>query len=162
MAQWPDGSMARSGITLLEMLIVVGLISLMVGISYPAISSGLESVRLRTAADSIVSFLNAALNRAERRQEVMEVTISKSESALVLRSAAPDFERRLDLPDGVSVSRVLPERAVEDDAPRRFYLYPGGTVPRFGVEIRNRRGAKRTVMVDPITGAPRIEEDERE
>lgn len=139
------------------MVVVVAIISLMLGLSFPAISSGVDSLRLRTATDSIVSFLNGALNRAERRQQVMEVTVLRTENALLLQSVEPGFERRLEMPDGVTITRVLPEPRVDDDGPRRFYLYPGGTAPRFGLEIRNRRGATRTVMVDPITGAPRVQ-----
>ncbi len=146
------------GVTLVEMLIVVALIGLMVGISFPAVSSGVDSLRLSAASDGIVSFLNAALNRAERRQQVVEVSISKSERALSMRSTEPGFTRRLELPEGVTILSVLPEQREEEfDRPRRFLLYPGGTVPRVGVEIANRRGDARIVRVDPMTGAPSIE-----
>jgi hypothetical protein len=39
-------------------------------------------------------------------------------------------------------------------------VYPGGAVPRVGVEIVNARGVHRIVRVDPITGVPRIEQPE--
>ena len=52
---------------------------------------------------------------------------------------------------------MLPPLPQETDAPRRFLLYPGGAIPRFGVEIANRRGARRIVRVDPITGVPQVE-----
>jgi hypothetical protein len=34
---------------------------------------------------------------------------------------------------------------------------PGGVPPRIGVELRNSRGSRRIVRVDPITGVPQIE-----
>jgi prepilin-type N-terminal cleavage/methylation domain-containing protein len=150
----------NSGVTLIELLIVVGLISLLVGISYPSVAAGLDAVRLRSATDSIAGFLTGALNRAEGRQQVIEVTIDKSENALLLRSAEPGFERKLAMPEGVHIEKILPELAGDPDAPRRFLLYPGGVVPRFGLEIANRRGSRRTVLVDPLTGAPRVERPE--
>jgi prepilin-type N-terminal cleavage/methylation domain-containing protein len=143
------------GVTLIEMLIVVSIIGLMVGVTFPSINSGIDTIRLMSATDSVVSFLNAALNRAERRQQVMEVTISKQKNQLALRSTDANFLRELALPDGVTISRVLPENPEETD--RRIYLYPGGTVPRIGVEITNARGAKRIVRVDPVSGVPEIE-----
>jgi hypothetical protein len=144
-------------VTLIEMVIVVALLGLMAGIVFPSATSGIDSLRLAAASDSVVSFLNGALNRAERRQEVVEIEISLSEGALAMRSARPGFERRIELPDGVTVRNVLPEIPVDRAAPRRFLLYPGGTVPRLGVELVNRQGVRRLVRVDPVTGAPRIE-----
>jgi prepilin-type N-terminal cleavage/methylation domain-containing protein len=146
-----------SGVTLIEMLIVMTLISIMVGISFPAISAGLDALRLSSATDDIASFINGALNRAERRQELMELTISKTENQLSLQSAQPGFVRRLGMPEGVSIKAVLPAIPSNPDAPRRFLFYPGGTVPRISVEIANRRGARRLVRVDPITGVPVVE-----
>lgn len=150
------GGVSR-GVTLMEMLIVMTLIGLMSAVAYPSISAGVDSLRLNSASDSIVSFLNAALVRAERRQELIEVTISKAERSLTLRSSEPGFVKTLTLPDAVSIAGILPAVAEEEDAVRRFVLYPGGNLPRIGVEIENRRGVRRTVRVDPITGVPQVE-----
>lgn len=147
---------AEGGVTLIEMLLVVTLIGLMVGISFPSITSGVDSLRLTSAADATASFLNGALNRAERRQQVMEVTISKQHSKLTLRSSEAGFTRELSMPTGVSITGVLPER-VESSGDRHVFLYPGGTVPRIGVELANKRGTRRIVRVDPMTGVPQIE-----
>jgi hypothetical protein len=35
-------------------------------------------------------------------------------------------------------------------------LLPGSTFPRFGVPLVNRRGQRRVVTIDPITGVPNI------
>lgn len=147
----------RAGITLVEMLIVVALVGLLVGISFPAVSSGLDSLRLTAASDSLVSFFNAALNRAERRQQVVELTISKKDKRLLLRSVEAAFSSTLELPEGVSVVAVYPEPPQGEEGPRRFLLFPGGTAPRVAVELANRRGARRIVSIDPITGVPRVE-----
>jgi prepilin-type N-terminal cleavage/methylation domain-containing protein len=149
--------MNRRGVTLIEMLIVVSLLGLLVGITYPSVSAGIDSLRIRSASDSIVSFLNGALNRAERRQVVVEVEIAPATSTLTMRSSEPDFLRTLELPEGILIRRVLPEAPLEAGATRSFLLYPGGTAPQLGVELENRRGARRTVRVDPITGAPQVE-----
>jgi len=151
----------NSGVTLVELLVVVSLISLMIGISFPAITSGVDSLRLKAATNSVVSFFNAGLSRAERRQQVVEITISKAENALSMRSTEPGFIRKLELPEGVSIMQILPELPQNPDAPRSFLLYPGGTVPRFGVALVNRRNVERIVRVDPITGVPLVEQPEQ-
>ncbi len=150
----------RRGVTLIEMLIVVAIVGLLAGISFPAVTSGIDSIRLASASDSIVSFVNAGLNRAERRQQLIEITVSKTERSLTMRSSEPGFLRKIELPDGVSIVSILPEGPDERETARRFVLYPGGAVPRIGVELANRKGTRRIVRVDPITGAPRIEKPE--
>lgn len=147
-----------SGMTLIEMVVVVGIISLIVGVSLPAVTSGIDSLRLNAATTSVVSFVNSGLNRAERRQQVVEITISKNENALSMRSTEPGFFRKLELPDGVTITHVLPESLENPDEPRIFMLYPGGAPPRFGVQLMNRRNVERIVRVDPITGVPRVEQ----
>ena len=157
----PARARVSAGITLIEMLVVVGIVSLIVGISFPAINSGIDSLRLNAATNGIVSFLNSGMNRAERRQQVVEITISKAENALVMRSSEPGFYRKLEMPEGVTITHVLPELPANPDAPRSFLLYPGGTVPRLGVQLVNRRNVQRIVRVDPITGVPQVERVEQ-
>src|ERR1051326_4894789 len=148
----------QAGVTLIEMIVVVALVAILVGISFPAMSSGIETLRLNSAAESVVAFINGGLNRAERRQVVVEVTFVKRENAVWQRSAERGFERKLELPEGIRIESVLPESPEEDaTATRSFLLYPGGTVPGFGVALVNRKGAQRVVRVDPITGVPQIE-----
>jgi hypothetical protein len=143
------------------MLVVVLLISLLVGISYPAMTAGIDSLRISTAASSIVSFLNAGLNRAERRQHAVEFTILPAERMIRMASADPGFIRDLRLPDGVIILAVLPQApSLDETAPRQFLVHPAGTVPRMGVVLGNRRGDRRIVSVDPISGVPRIERGE--
>lgn len=152
---------ATAGVTLIEMLVVVALISLMVGVSYPALTSGIDSLRLKAAANGVVSFLDSGLSRAERRQQMVEISISKSDNSLEMRSSEPGFFRRLHLPDGISIVQVLPQLPENPDLKRTFLLYPGGTVPPLGVQLINRRNVQRVVRVDPITGVPRVEAPEQ-
>jgi prepilin-type N-terminal cleavage/methylation domain-containing protein len=157
----PGGGASSRGVTLLEMVIVVALIGLLVGIAFPPVSAGLETLRLNSAGDSVASFLNGALNRSDRRQEAVEITIDIQNNALLARSTDPGFEKKLDMPQGVRIARVLPVPLDDGGAgePRRFFVYPGGTAPRIGVELANGKGARRLVRVNPITGVPEIERD---
>ena len=110
----------NSGVTLIELMVVVSLISLMVGISFPAITSGIDSLRLNAAANSIVAFFNTGLSRSERRQQVVEITILKARNALEMHSSEPGFARTLELPEGVSITGVLPQLP---DPPTRPVLF---------------------------------------
>ena len=154
--KWQKCFGRKSGVTLVELLIVVAIAGVMAMVALPAFSSGLETMRLSQASDSVAAFLNGALNRAERRQQVLEIAFSTQDNRVLLRSVDGVFSRKLEMPDGIKIDAVLP-RVPGDAAGRRFLLLPGATAPRIGVQLANRRGARRIVSVDPITGVPRIE-----
>jgi len=149
----------RRGVTLLEMLIVITLMALLAGLVYPSASAGLDTIRLRSAADQVVSFLNVALDRAQRRQQVIELRISPAENALGARSADVSFDRTMSLAEPVRITSVEPAlvNGFNADAQRRFLIYPGGTLPRIIVNLATRDGRKREVVVDPVSGTPRAE-----
>jgi prepilin-type N-terminal cleavage/methylation domain-containing protein len=152
------GDRRESGVTLVEMMAVIVIIGLIAAIAFPAIGAGLEAIRLVSAADSTVAFLNAGMNRAERRQQIVEITVSTQENTLAMSSTEPGFTRRLELPKDILIARVLPLPPDGSEQPvRRFYLFPAGTVPRVGIELANKRGSRRIVRVDPTTGTADIE-----
>jgi prepilin-type N-terminal cleavage/methylation domain-containing protein len=145
------------GVTLIEMMVVVAIIGLIVAVVAPSVSAGIDGVRMTSAADSVATFLNGAVNRAERRQEPMELVISIKESKLALYSNEPGFTRELKMPEGILIEAVLPKIEDDPEAVRRLILMPGASVPGIGIQLANRRGGKRIIRLDPMTGFPRIE-----
>lgn len=139
----------RSGVTLIEMLIVVTIIGVVAGVSFPAVTTGLAGVRLATASGSVASFLTSAMNRVDRHEQAAAIVISPRENVLNLyTSASGDVpERALKLPQGIRI---------EGEEPRRYLFMPGGTVPRLAIVLRNEKGARRSVQIDPVTGVPDI------
>ena len=144
------------GVTLLELLIVMTLIALMTAIAYPSASAGLDAMRLRSSADMIAHFFSAAVDQAERRQQVVEVWISPKDNALIARSPDLAFARRFDLPAAFFITAVYPAAGNPGET-RRFLMYPGGALPRIGVELSNAAGRKRLITLDPLSGMPRSE-----
>jgi prepilin-type N-terminal cleavage/methylation domain-containing protein len=147
----------QSGVTLIEMLIVVMIISIIAGVSFPALTSGLASVRLSSASGSAASFLTAAMNRVERRELAAAIVIAPKENQVAVYTAASGDkpEKTLQMPQGVSI---------EGDETRRFLLQPGGAFPRITLVLRNEKGSRRSVRIDPATGVPdirRVEEDNK-
>ncbi len=103
------------------MLIVLMIIAVIAGVSFPALTSGLSGIRLSSASGSAASFLTSAMNRVERREQAAAIVISPKENLLAVYTAASGEkpERTLDMPKGITI---------EGDEPRRFLLMPGGTV----------------------------------
>ena len=89
------------------------------------------------------------MNRAERRELAAAIVITPKDNRMAVYTAAsgdkPDTT--LQMPQGV---------AIEGDEPRRFLLQPGGTFPRITLVLRNEKGARRSVRIDPATGVPDI------
>src|ERR1700680_3518328 len=99
---------SRAGITLIAMVVVLSIIGLIAGISFPSISAGLDSVRMVSATDSVAAFLNSAVNRAQRRQQPIGLGISPRENLLTLYSSEPGFRREFKVPDGIAIEAILP------------------------------------------------------
>lgn len=144
----------RRGVTLIELLIVMTLIALVVGVSYPSAAAGIEALHLRSVADSVTGLLNTSVDRAARRQQVIEIWISPKDNLVIARSPDLAFSRKLEIPEPLKITAVLPPALVSPDEPRRFLLYPGGAAPGIGVEISDRAGRKRLVSMDPFRGLP--------
>jgi type II secretory pathway pseudopilin PulG len=140
------------------MVVVVAIIALIVGLSFPAASAGLDNVRMVSAVDSVATFLNTAVNRAERHQQPVQLVVFPNEGRLALYSNEPGFTRELKMPDGVGIEAVLPVEEGGDPAqPRRILFLPGATVPGIAIQLVNRRNTHRRVRLDPMTGFPRVE-----
>jgi prepilin-type N-terminal cleavage/methylation domain-containing protein len=151
----PARRAATLGVTLLELLVVLAIVGLIVGVSAPSVSAGLDSVRLRTATSSVAGFFNAAVTRVDRRQQPVELVIYPGENRIAAYSTEAGFHRELRLPDGVSIEAVLAGSDDEGAGPQHILLLPGATAPGFGVLLANRHGTRRTVKLDPMTGYPR-------
>ena len=161
----PDGELGlllpkapvRRGITLIELLVVMALISLMIGISYPSVSRGLETVRLRMAGDDVSSFLSLAMNRVERTESPVEVRFLRSQRALEM--GGPNTPRKtLQLPDGIGIGTIHPAIAEQPQSDCSFLLLPGAAFPRLLIELTSQGGGRRAVRIDPATGTPVVED----
>lgn len=148
---------AQRGITLLEMLIVLTIIALMVGVMYPNVAAGLESMRMRSATDSVAAFLTQGLLRAERTQEPVELLLHPGSNHMELQGARPGFQRELVLPDGVTVFRVYPALPGDPPEERSILFLPAANIPAVAIELLNQRGLHRLVRIDPLTGSPVVE-----
>src|SRR5580698_9078203 len=101
----PTSSAGNSrGITLIELMVVMAIIALLVGVTLPAATNGLSSVRLKGASSDVASFLNSALNRAERHEQVMEIIVYPRESKLEVDSTEPGYLRTLKMPESVRIA----------------------------------------------------------
>jgi prepilin-type N-terminal cleavage/methylation domain-containing protein len=139
-----------SGVTLLELLIAVAIIAVIVSVSAPGLTTGLATVRLSSASGDTATFLTRAMNNVERREQPAAIVILPASNAIQVFTAASNQKPagELRMPQGI---------AIEGDDARRFVLYPGGVVPRIMITLKNEKGARRSIVIDPVTAVPKIE-----
>jgi len=140
---------SQRGVTLLEMLIVVAIIATVSAVSFPALTSGLASVRLASAASGVASFLTSSMNTVERREQAAAIVITPKENRVDVFTAAsgPKPSSTFQPPAGITF---------EGEDPHRYLLYPGGSFPRIAIVLRNGKGARRSVAIDPVTAVPQV------
>ncbi len=151
-------AMRSRGITLLELLVVMAIAGMILAISFPATIAGVDGVRLQAAGRRVAAFLNVAHGRADREQLPVEILVDPDANRMSAVTADGQWERSLDLGEGVRIAAVLPETETRS---RRFLLLPGVPPPRFQVQLDSRQGRSITVTVDPLTGTPQIEDVQR-
>lgn len=152
------------GLTLLELLVALALAGMIMAISFPSVTAGLEGIRLQASGRRVAAFVNAARERAERDQVPVEILIEPGRNQMSALAADGNWQRTLELAEGVRISSVMPALEAGDDpetAPRRFVVIPGVPAPRWRLQLSTERGRSLAVEVDPLTGVPQIEEVSR-
>lgn len=152
----------RQGVTLLEMLVVLAIIGVMSSIVWPAASSALDSIRLRSSADAAASLIARAAIQVERKQQPVEIIIDSEAGRIEVAGVNASEGASLTLDEGVTIAGVEPRLILapgmdeEQPAKRHFVLMPGAGWPGLKIELESARHARRLVSLDPITGAPSV------
>jgi len=108
-----------SGVTLIEMLVVVAVIGIVVSVSIPRFGRpGQRAVGLHR--DAIASFLNGAVTHAERSEHPVVVSISLKDGT-ISADGSDGFARRFQVPQGITWTRCCRTAT----APRRRSLQQG-------------------------------------
>ena len=134
----------QAGVTLIEMLLVVLLISLMIGVTVPAFQAGLPTIRLRSASSSIAQFLRQASTQVEKQQVPVLLLVDPAGRRLDYRDASGAVSEEISLPDGIEISAIFPSAIGAVPGPREFLFYPGGAPPAVADRCRCAPSATRS------------------
>lgn len=135
---------SAAGITLIELLVVVAIISLMVAISFPTLTTGLDGYRLRAAVDRAGTLFQQARVEADRRQQPVQFTADPEANQLRVLAADASWRETLDFDDGV---RLVQPRGVQN-----WMLYPATPPPRVRLLLEAQTGGRRGLSINVFTG----------
>jgi prepilin-type N-terminal cleavage/methylation domain-containing protein len=145
------------GFTLLELLIVVLLLALVLAVSYPSLSRGSDSIRLRSTGRDVLNAFRYAREKAVTEQIGMKITIDRAKQTLVMTNDLGDGSRTYTMPDTIKLHRIALGGSDLQEGPISVRFLPNGSSDRVEVTLKSSSDAVLRIISDPITGGARIE-----
>jgi prepilin-type N-terminal cleavage/methylation domain-containing protein len=149
----------EDGVTLLELIVVMIILSLMLGLVAPRFGVWMDNWKLRTAAERIAQTLRDARNRAVYEQRYYVVVIepggSQGDTPLRVRMIEPasGWIHEYTLPAGIT---VVEDQETRPDAVFRLTAYPSGGMEERTLRLRNSRGHEVDVHINFLLDGPEI------
>ena len=152
------GSPCESGITLLELILVLVIIALVLGVSYPSMSRGSSILNLNTASRDVLNTFRFARERAITEQTTMLLVIDRNGRKLELANVLGEPMRAYTLPDGINIQRMTRAgNEVKDDV-MIVRFTPNGNLENVSIRLAANKGVSRMQIVsDPLFGGARVE-----
>jgi general secretion pathway protein H len=142
----------QQGFTLLELMVVIGILALAVAIVAPSLNRARLSLTVRSAAYELAAGLRAARAAAQSGNRVEIVTLDLSRRGYW----AEGVVARRTFPANVAVELAVPESERLGPAAGRVRFFPDGSASGASVVLSDGRRAA-SVLVDWLNGDVRIE-----
>ena len=168
--QHRSGFPARRGFTLLETLLVLGLMSMLAAVLIGGSAQLLKGTARSDPEDALLALLQTIRRQAVEKGKVLELAPTDNAD-----EDAPDFlwgeenvdedhpraEEKLPKVEGVKVKVLAPESAgaillggvASEKALARMRFYPDGTCDRVRLDV-TRAESRKVIPIDPLTCAP--------
>lgn len=151
-----------TGFTLLELLVVLGIMATAAALVTPSIGSGLGSWRLQAAAREVGTLAKFARNQSVARGRRLQVVLDRSRRLYWLDDVPPIVAdpvtagrlgiRVFALPAGVRFGDATIGGARVGEDRVALVFFPRGDSTGGEVRVLDERGAGYGVAVDPVTG----------
>jgi prepilin-type N-terminal cleavage/methylation domain-containing protein len=141
------GTLCASGVTLIELLIVMAILSLAAAFVGPAVGAGLDNMALRSAGSRVVSVFRQVQAQARRGEGTLAVRASGANLKLVtsdgaVRTVELDPDVRLGGPEGATY----------------LFMGTGQIVGPGRLTLENRRGRQIWLVLGPFPGQIGVDE----
>ena len=149
--------MNKKGVTLIELVVVMGIIAIGAMLLIPNIGAWLPNYRLRSATRDVVSTMRTAQIKAVSNNTVYGVSFDLGSTQLYRSSGGLTPEGGpVNLPTGIQFdNNTFPVNATLNKPFAQFNT--NSTSSSGGVTLRNSRGTERRITLTSATGRVRIE-----
>jgi prepilin-type N-terminal cleavage/methylation domain-containing protein len=178
--------MKRRAFTLIELMVVVGVMALIFTIAIPSIYRLMHPESIRTAVDKLLEACSEARSQAILQGVTTELRLRPADNKIAvvsIGSTLPEAEAPLFDADGVPLARKPPsgpslfawtfsqhivmegvgingeDWTEDEEAAVRFY--PNGTSDEMSVVLTSDKGERRNIWLEVVTGLPDVETDVR-
>ena len=148
----------QQGFTLLELIVVVVIIALVMGISYPSLERGSSILNLQTASRDVLNTFRFARERAISEQATMLLIVDREERKLELANILGESMRAYTLPKGINIQSMVRAGSEVKDKVMTVRFAPNGNLDNVGIRLVSDTGSRRMQIIsDPLGGGARIE-----
>jgi general secretion pathway protein H len=147
----------NNGFTLIEILIVMLILAVVMTVTYPSLSRGATTLRLRATGRDILNTLRYARTKAVTEQSRMIITVNREKQELILTDGLGEGGRTYRLPQHVKIQRMALAGTEILDGPMLIHFLPNGSSDSAEILLKSDAEASLTIVSDPITGGARIE-----
>lgn len=146
----------QQGMTLLEAVVVICLMTIMIGIAAPQAWQMLYKTPLQRGVEQVQSIVQQGVAFARLHQQKIVLQVQRDVSVMRLLQGSKQI-KRVELPSGVAIGALyVPERQVEE-LTAEFSVYPSGVIDEFRIFLAEKL-ATQTVHVLPFRGVTVVED----
>ena len=153
-----DSVRHEKGFSLFELIVVLVLLSLVAAVVLPSFTTGMQGIRLNTAARDMVTKLKQARSRAIAEQKVFRVAFGSPEQEESTYSITDDYGvelEKIELPRGFKL-------ILDSEVEPVVSFYPNGRSSGFQLLIENQQEYRLAVEVDRISGLAKARRPDEE
>jgi len=146
-----------AGMTLLELMVVITILSLMAGLVAPHIGPWLDAWKLRNAAERVAQTFRYTRARALFEQHFYVVEITPLQGLVRGLQTDSAVVRECSLPDGIQIEADEEQGTRSTAGIVSFIFPPSGEVEEKKLWLRNPQGRAVKVHLDFLLGGPGVE-----
>jgi Tfp pilus assembly protein FimT len=155
---------SRKSFTLMEMLVVLGVVILLIGVSIPFFASFNKGAKLKTSAKGVAAVLNTARNIAITQRKNYSVTFDTSShphSYYITDKDEQLYKKKYSLPSSVKFYRPgKPNEPTTFPSDKATFSSTGGLTGSAGsVWLADKQGDIRRISVSNTTGRVKIDKE---